>query len=57
MRNKDVYEIDMHNIYNIIVVQTNDQLQEIATSSSTLQAFKTGQDHIGYLLILKKLCS
>ena len=28
LRNKDVYETDMHKIYNIIVVQKNKQLQE-----------------------------
>ena len=27
MRNKDVYESDIHNIYNIILVQTYEQLQ------------------------------
>ena len=28
MRKKNFYESDMHNIYNLIVVQTNEQLQE-----------------------------
>ena len=32
LRKKDVYKSDMHNIYNIIVVQTNEQLQEKAES-------------------------
>ena len=27
LRNKDVYETDMHKIFNIIVGQTDDQLQ------------------------------
>ena len=27
LRNKDVYESDIHNIYNLIVVQTYKQLQ------------------------------
>ena len=30
LRKKDVYESDMHNIYNLIVGQTNEQLQEKA---------------------------
>ena len=28
LRNKDFYESDMHKIYNIIVGQTNEQIQE-----------------------------
>ena len=27
LRKKDVYQLDMHNIYNLIVGQTNKQLQ------------------------------
>ena len=27
LRNKDMYESDIHNIYNIIMGQTNDRLQ------------------------------
>ena len=56
LRKKDVYESDMHNIYNLIVVQTNEQLQEKAASDANLQAVKNDQDPIGYLMILKKIC-
>ena len=45
----------MHNIYNLIVSQTNDQLQKKAESDATFWVFKTGQDSIGYLMILKNL--
>ena len=55
-RKKDVYETDMHNIYNITVGQTNKQLNEKVASDTTLQAVKTGRYPIGLLLILKKLC-
>ena len=48
LRKKDLYESDMHKIYNTIVDQTNEQLQE--------KAVKTEQDPIGYLMILKSLC-
>ena len=30
LRKKDLYKSDMHKIYNIIVIQTNEQLQEKA---------------------------
>ena len=56
LRNKDVYETDMQNIYNLIIGQTNKQLQEKAASVATFQAVKTGQNLIGYLIILKNLC-
>ena len=56
LRNKNVYEINMHRTYNFILVQTNEQLQEKAESNSTFQTVNTGRDHIGYLIILKKLC-
>ena len=56
MRKKDVYESDMHNIYNITVVQNKEQLQEKASSDATLQAVKTDRDPIGYLMILKRIC-
>ena len=52
---KDVYETDMHNIYNIILGQTTYQLQDKAASYATFQEVKSGQDLIGYLMILKKL--
>ena len=55
LRKKDVYESDMHNIYNLIVGQKNEQLQEKAASDATLQAVKTDRDPIGYLMILKRL--
>ena len=56
LRKKDVYESDMHNIYNLIVGQTNEQLQEKAASDATFQAVKTDRDPIGYLVILKNIC-
>ena len=40
--NKDAYETEMHKIYNIIVVQTNEKLQDEAVSSATFQVVKTG---------------
>ena len=45
----------MHKIYNLIVGETNEQLQEKAVSDATLQAVKTDRDPIGYLIILKRL--
>ena len=55
LRNKDFYQSDMHKIYNPIVGRTNEQLQEKAASDATFQAFKTDQDAIGYLMILKRI--
>ena len=55
LRNKDVYESDMHKIYNLIVVQTHEQLQEKATPDATFQAVKSEWYPIGYLIILKSL--
>ena len=46
MRNKDVYESDMQKIYNIILGQTNEQLQEKAASYATFQAIKTERELI-----------
>ena len=46
----------MHKIYNMIVGQTNEQLQEKAASDATFQAVKTDQYPIGYLMILKRIC-
>ena len=54
--NKDVYESDMHKIYNLIMGQTNKQLQEKAQLDAIFQAIKTHRDLIGYLLILKRIC-
>ena len=45
----------MQNIYNIIVGQTNEQLQDEAAWEATLNVFNTGQDYIGHLMILKKI--
>ena len=45
----------MHKIYNLIVGQTNEKIQEKASSDANLQAFITFRDSIGYLIILKKL--
>ena len=53
LRKKDVYGSDMHKIYNLIVGQTNEQLQEKAASDATFQAVKTDGHPIGYLMILK----
>ena len=41
LSNKDVYESDMHEIYNIIVGKTNEQLHEKAALDATFQAVKT----------------
>ena len=41
LRKKDIYKSDMHKIYNLIVGQTNEQLQEKAESDASLQAVKT----------------
>ena len=46
----------MHKIYNIIVGQTNRQLQEKAESDAPLQEIKIGRYPIGYPIIPKKLC-
>ena len=54
--NKDVYETNINNIYNIIVGQTNANIQENAASDATFQAVNTGREPIGYLMILKNLC-
>ena len=56
LRKKDVYKSEMHKVYNIIVGQTNEQLQENAASDATLQEVKTDRYPIGYLIILKKIC-
>ena len=56
MRKKNFYESDMHNIYNLIVVQTNEQLQEKEASDATFQAVKIYRYPIGYLMILKRVC-
>ena len=45
----------MHKIYNLIVGQTNKQLQEKAASDAPFQAVKTDQYLIGYLMILKSI--
>ena len=55
-RKKDVYQSDMHKIYNIIVGQTNEQIQEKAASDATFQTVNTDQYLIGYLMILKRIC-
>ena len=45
----------MHKIYNLILVQINQQLQENAASNAKLQAVKTGRESIGHLMILNKV--
>ena len=57
LMNMDSYKIDMHKIYNLIVGQTNEQLQDKASLQATFQAVKTVRYTIGYLMILNKLCS
>ena len=47
LRKKDVYETDMHKIYNIILGRTNEQLQEKAASEATFQVVNTGRYPIG----------
>ena len=42
LRNKDVYETDMHNIYNLIVGQKNKQLKEKAAYYTTFHVVKIG---------------
>ena len=48
LRKNGVYESEMG--------QTNEQLQEKAASEATLQAVKTDQYPIFYLIVLKRLC-
>ena len=55
LRNEYVYESDMHNIYNLILGQTDEQLQEKAASDATFRAVKTDRGPIGYMMILKKI--
>ena len=56
IRKNDVYKLFMYKIYNVIVGQTNEQLQEKPASEYTFRVVKTYQDPIGYLMILKRLC-
>ena len=55
IRKKDVYKSDMHKIYTLIVVQTNEQLQEKSASDATFQEVNTYRDPICYLMILKNI--
>ena len=55
LRNKDVYETDMHKVFNIIVIQTNKQLQEKESSDDTFHVVKTVRYPVGYLMILNKI--
>ena len=55
LRRKGVYQSYMHNIYNLIVGQTNGQLQDTVASDAIFQAFKTDQYVISYLMILKRI--
>ena len=56
LRKKDFYKSDMHNIYNLIVVETNEQVQAKAESDATFHAVNTDQYPIGYLMILNRIC-
>ena len=42
LRNKDAYKIDMHKIYNLILGQTKNLLQEKAAPDATFQAVNIG---------------
>ena len=55
-RKKGVYKTNIHKIYNLIIGQTNKQLQEKEALDATFQAVKTVQYPIGYIMIPKKLC-
>ena len=55
LRKKDLYKSDIHNIYNLIVGQMNEQLQEKAATDATFQAVNNDQDPIGYLMVLKRI--
>ena len=46
----------MHKIYNLILDQTNEELQEKAVSNITFQTVNTDIYPIGYLMILKRIC-
>ena len=54
--NKDVYETDVQNNYNLIVGQTNEQLKDKSEYDCTFQEANTGQYPIVYLMTLEKLC-
>ena len=41
MRKKDVYESDMYNTYNLILVKKNEQLQEKSASDANFQVVNT----------------
>ena len=56
LRKKDVYKSDMQKIYNLILGQTNKQLKEKAALYATFQEFKTDQDPIVNMMILKIIC-
>ena len=56
LRKKYVYEADIQKIYNLIVCNINEQLQEKAASDATFQAVKTVREPIRYLIILTKIC-
>ena len=43
LRKKDVYESDMHKIYNLVGGQTDEQLQEKAASDATFQEVNIDQ--------------
>ena len=55
LRKKDVYQSEIQNIYNIIVVQMNKQIQEKAASGATFQEVKNDRYQIGCLMILKRI--
>ena len=46
----------MHKVYNLIVGQTNEQIQKKAELNATFQAVNNDRDPIGYLMILNRIC-
>ena len=44
LRKNDVYKIDMHKIYNLIVGQKNEQPQDKEALDATFQTVKIDQD-------------
>ena len=55
LRKKDLYETDMHKIYNLILGHTNEKLPEKAASDTTFRLVKSVQYPIGYVMILNQL--
>ena len=56
LKKKDVYKSDMHKIYNLIVGQTDEQLQDKTVSDAAFQAVKTDWEPICHLMVFKRIC-